>query len=87
MNKLEYYSYIYIIKQTQTHMTVKFADYVGQKVHARFAVETNIDGCDVPVIYERVVLVLRHPETDEILLDCEDWDEFIYPFDETFELL
>jgi hypothetical protein len=67
-------------------MTVKFADYVGQTVKARFAVEHNIDGCDVPLIHEKVVRVLEN-EGGEIVLDCEDWDEFIYPFDETFELL
>lgn len=32
----------------------KWSDYVGQTVHARFAVEYNVDGCDVPVIRDRI---------------------------------
>lgn len=63
-----------------------WTDYVGQTVHARFAVEHNVDGCDVPVIRDRVVKVIRDLE-GSILLDCEEWDEFIYPFDDNFELL
>lgn len=61
-------------------------DYVGRLVHARFAVERNVDGCDVPVIQEKVVRVLEN-EGGEILLDCEEWDEFIYPFDDDFEFI
>ena len=31
---------------------MKFSDYVGQKVNARYAVERNVDGADVPVTRE-----------------------------------
>lgn len=85
MNKLEYYSYIYIIKQTQTHMKVKYADYVGQTVKARYTVEGNVGGADVPLIHEGDISIYIN-ESGSIRLD-DDWDEETIPFDETFELL
>lgn len=85
MNKLKYYSYIYIIKQTQTHMTVKFADYVGQTVKARYAKEHNVDGADVPLEFTGEITIYKD-ENGSILFE-DDWDGDNIPFDDTFELL
>jgi hypothetical protein len=64
----------------------KWADYIGQTVNARFAVERNIDGADVPVSLDRVVHVMQNDD-GSILLNCEEWDELYTPFDEHFNLL
>jgi len=65
-------------------MTVKFADYVGQTVKARYAVERNHDGADVPVIREGEITIGIDPYGD-IMID--DDGNFLYPFEATFELL
>ena len=65
-------------------MRVKFSDYVGQTVTARYTIERNIDGADVPVIREGEVTVGM--DGNGILLFDEDGD-FVYPCDDTFELL
>jgi hypothetical protein len=65
-------------------MTVKFADYLGQTVNARYAVERYIDGADVPVIREGEITIGVDAHGD-IMID--DDGNFIYPFETTFELI
>jgi len=65
-------------------MTVKFADYVGQMVTAKYSIERNIEGEDVPVIREGEITILQDLDGDIILFDDGIG---MYPFDDTFELL
>lgn len=65
-------------------MTVKYADYIGQTVNAKYAVERNIDGADVPVIRYGEITIYIDSDGD-IFLDTEFGG--IYPLDDTFELL
>lgn len=63
---------------------MKWTDYIGQTITARYAVERYIDGADVPVIREGEVTVGTDAHGD-ILLESDG--DFLYPFDDTFELL
>jgi hypothetical protein len=63
---------------------MKYADYLGQTVNARYTIERNIDGADVPVQREGEITIGTDAVGD-ILLDIDG--DFIYPFDQTFELL
>jgi len=65
-------------------MTVKFVDYLGKTVKARYAVERNHDGADVPVIREGEITIGVDAH-GEIVID-EDGN-FLYPFETTFELI
>lgn len=62
----------------------KWTDYVGQTIDARYAVERNIDGADVPVIQEGTVTVCLD-DVGSVVLD--DDGVMVYPFDEKFQLL
>lgn len=62
----------------------KWIDYIGRPVNARYSVEHNVDGADVPVRMEGIVT----PYFDSdgwVFLDTDYGPQ--YPFNETFELL
>lgn len=63
---------------------MKFKDYIGQTVYARYIVEHNIDGADVPVIREGEITIGIDNE-GQIILDVDGDD--VYPFDQEFILL
>lgn len=63
---------------------LKWTDYMDQTVNARFAVERYIDGADVPVLREGEVTIGVDPHGD-IMLEIDG--DFVYPFDDYFELL
>jgi hypothetical protein len=63
---------------------MKYADYINQTVNARYTIERNIDGADVPVIREGEITIRRDAAGD-IALDVDG--DYLYPFDDTFELL
>jgi hypothetical protein len=62
----------------------KWADYIGKTIYAKYAVERNIDGADVPVIREGEVTPYLDPK-GWVFLDTEYG--VAYPFFETFELI
>jgi hypothetical protein len=66
-------------------MKVKFSDYVGQTVKARYAKEGNVDGADVPLLFEGEITIYKNEEGDIRFND--DWDDDNWPFDDYFELL
>ena len=63
---------------------MNFKDYIGKTVNARYAVEHNVGGADVPVMREGEVTPYLDDE-ESIFLDTEDGP--VYPFDYEFELL
>jgi hypothetical protein len=63
----------------------KWVDHIGETVKARFSVEHNVDGADVPLLYEDTVTICQD-EHGSIFLDSEDWD-ILYPFDEHFNII
>lgn len=65
-------------------MKLKFTDYIGKTISAKYAIERNIDGADVPVIQAGEVTPYLDSD-DSVYLDTEDGP--VYPFDNYFELL
>lgn len=63
----------------------KYKDYIGQTVMARYAKEGNVDGHDVPILYEGEITIYQ--DEDGSILYEDDWDGDNIPFDDTFELL
>jgi hypothetical protein len=64
---------------------MKFSDYVGQTINARYAVERNVDGADVPVTREGEVTP-RIDSEGSLFLESE-FDDDVYPFDDNFEFV
>jgi hypothetical protein len=62
----------------------KWTDYIGKTVNAKYAVEGNVDGADVPIIQEGEVTPYLDSE-GSVFLDTDYGP--VYPFFETFELI
>lgn len=66
-------------------MKEQFTDFVGRLIKARYTVERNVDGADVPVIREGFVLPIV--DEDGCLCLDDEYGDIVYPFEQTFEFI